>query len=137
MREMVRVQSVEPRENFVVSLTFTDGTQRILFNAIFGAAPEAAPAAVAAAIRHAAERARSLRVTREPLRIVVRPRGAPLVRRLLAREGARYTIHRARGRVAFVVANPGERTGDEHPYARNLAAALRAAEAPVLLFRAP
>ena len=28
MREMVRVQAVEPQDNFVVRLTFTDGSQR-------------------------------------------------------------------------------------------------------------
>ena len=28
MRKMVRVQAVEPRDKFVVKLTFTDGTQR-------------------------------------------------------------------------------------------------------------
>ena len=28
MRKMVRVQAVEPRDNFVVKLAFTDGTQR-------------------------------------------------------------------------------------------------------------
>jgi hypothetical protein len=112
---------------------FTDGTERIVFNAILGADPKASAAVVATA----AAQARGLQVVREPLRIVVRPRGAALVRRLLAREGARYTVHRARGRVAFTVANPGERTGDEHPYARRLAAALRRAGAPVVMFRAP
>jgi hypothetical protein len=116
---------------------FTDGTQRIVFNALFGADTPAAPPAAAAASRRAAERARSLHVTREPLRIVVRPSGARLVRQLLVRECAHYTVHHTRGRVAFIVANPGERTGDEHPYARTLAAALRAARAPVVLYRAP
>jgi Zinc carboxypeptidase len=117
---------------------FTDGTQKILHNAMFGEDPEVAPAARAAARGRAAARARSLRVVCEPLRIVVRPRGARTVRRLLAREGARYTVYRPRrGRVAFVVANPGERTGDEHPYARELAGALREAGAPVVMFRAP
>ena len=64
-------------------------------------------------------------------------RGAKLVRRLLARHGARYTVHRSRGRAAFVVANPGHRTGEEHPYARQLGRALRTRGAPVVLFRAP
>jgi hypothetical protein len=36
-----------------------------------------------------------------------------------------------------VVANPGHRTGEEHPYARQLGRALRARAAPVVLFRAP
>ena len=116
---------------------FTDGTQRILHNAMFGADPAAAATARVAVRRRAAVTARSLRVVREPLRIVVRPRGAKLVRRLLARHGARYTVHRSRGRAAFVVANPGHRTGEEHPYARQLGRALRTRGAPVVLFRAP
>jgi Zinc carboxypeptidase len=116
---------------------FTDGTQRILYNAMFGADPAAAATARVAVRRRAAVTARRLRVVREPLRIVVRPRGAKLVRRLLARHGARYSVHRSRGRRAFIVANPGDRTGDEHPYARQLGRALRARHAPVVLFRAP
>ena len=51
---------------------FTDGTQRILHNAMFGADPAAAATARVAVRRRAAVTARSLRVVREPLRIVVR-----------------------------------------------------------------
>ena len=116
---------------------FTDGTQRVLYNAMFGEDPQVAATARVAVRRRATAKARSLQVVREPLRIVVRPRGARLVRRLLAGHDARYTVHRSRGRVAFVVANPGDRTGDEHPYARELSQALRTRHAPVVLFRAP
>jgi hypothetical protein len=116
---------------------FTDGTQRIVYNAMFGADPPAAATARVAVRRRAAETARRLPVVREPLRIVVRPGGSRLVRRLLARRDARYAVHRSRGRVAFVVANPGDRTGDEHPYARQLGRALQTRHAPVVLFRAP
>jgi hypothetical protein len=116
---------------------FTDGTQRIVHNAMFGADPDVAATARVTARRRAALAARRLRVVREPLRIVVRPRGSRLVRRLLSRRDARYTVHRSRGRVAFVVANPGDRTGDEHPYARQLGRALQSRHASVVLFRAP
>ena len=116
---------------------FTDGTQRILHNALFEDDPPVAAVARVTARRRAAAGARRLQVVREPLRIVVRPRATRLVRRLLARHGARYVVHRSRGRVAFVVANGGDRTGDEHPYARELGRALRARHAPVVLFRAP
>jgi hypothetical protein len=104
---------------------------------VFGADPEVAATARVAVRSRTAATARRLQVVREPLRIVVRPRGARLVRRLLARRDARYTVHRARGRVAFLVANRGDWTGDEHPYARQLGRALRARHAPVVLFRAP
>ena len=76
-------------------------------------------------------------MTREPLRIVVKRRGAALVRRELARYDARYRTFRSRRRVAFVVANPGDQTGHDHPYAEELGARLKAAGAPVVMFRAP
>ena len=116
---------------------FTDGTQRVLFNAMFGDDPKAAATARVAVRERAGVAARRLQVVREPLRIVVRPRGERLVRRVLARHDARYRVHRSRGRVAFIVANPGDRTGDEHPYARQVGQALRARHAPVVLFRVP
>jgi hypothetical protein len=109
----------------------------VLFNAMFGDDPEAAATARVAVRERAGVAARRLQVVREPLRIVVRPRGERLVRRVLARHDARYRVHRSRGRVAFIVANPGDRTGDEHPYARQVGQALRARHAPVVLFRAP
>jgi hypothetical protein len=33
-----------------------------------------------------------------------------------------YRVQRSPGRIAFVIANPGDRVGDEHPYARDLGA---------------
>jgi hypothetical protein len=39
--------------------------------------------------------------------------------------------------VGFVIASPGERVGDEHPYARDLGASLRRANVPVVLYRVP
>ena len=113
---------------------FTDGTQRILHNAMFGGGSGARATGARVAARSSALR---LRVTREPLRIVVKRRGAALVRRALARYGARYRTFRSRGRVAFVVANPGHQTGHDHPYAEELGARLKAAGAPVVMFRAP
>ena len=58
-------------------------------------------------------------------------------RRVLARYGTTFRVQRAPGRVAFVIANPGERVGDEHPYSRQLGAALRRADVPVVLYSAP
>jgi hypothetical protein len=116
---------------------FTDGTQRILHNAMFGEDPERAPAARAAARERAQASVEDLAVVREPLRIVVRPRGAGTVRRQLSRYGARYTVHRSPGRVAFVVANRDDLTGHDHPYAAELAESLQDANAPVVMFRAP
>jgi hypothetical protein len=56
---------------------------------------------------------------------------------VLARFGATYRVQRARKRVQFVVVNPGAAQGDEHPYARELGVALRAAKVPVVMYRVP
>jgi hypothetical protein len=115
---------------------FTDGTQRVLWNAVFGEDPEAAsPTARATGAARASTR--ELRVVREPVRVVVRPRGERAARRLVAARGVPYRTVRARGRVTFLLANPGDATGDEHPFADHLAAQLRAAKVPVVLYRAP
>ena len=118
---------------------FTDGTQRLLRNAMFGPNPVVAGAArVSASARARAQAStRRLRAAHSPLRLVVRTRGERAARRVLARYGAGYRVQRSPGRVGFVIANPGERVGDEHPYARQLGASLRRADVPVVLYRVP
>ena len=37
----------------------------------------------------------------------------------------------------FLISNPGEKVGDEHPFAPQLGVALRRAKAPVVMYRAP
>jgi hypothetical protein len=115
---------------------FTDGTQRILRNALLGRDP-AAKATRARARAAAASSARGLPAAASQLRLVVRARGERAARRVLARHDASYTVARRGGRVAFRIANPGELAADEHPYARALPAELQAAGVPVVLFRAP
>jgi hypothetical protein len=118
---------------------FSDGTQKVLRNAILGPPPRArvAARASAAARGRAAAAARRLRVSRAPVRLEVRPRGERAARRLVEAQGARYRVVRARGRVTFLIANPADAIGDEHPFARRLAAELRSKEVPVVLYRAP
>ena len=101
---------------------FADGTEKLLRNAMFGADPATAraSAARAASTRRAIRATRRLTVAKEPLRLVVRARGARAAKRVLARFGATYRVQRARKRVQFVIANPGGAQGDEHPYARQL-----------------
>ena len=72
----------------------------------------------AASTRRAIRATRRLTVAKDPLRLVVRARGAREAKRVLARFGASYRVLRARRRVQFVIANPGGAQGDEHPYAR-------------------
>jgi hypothetical protein len=118
---------------------FTDGTQRMLRNAMFGREPAAARSvkSMTAARAQARESTQSLTVAKSPLRLVVRARGEQAARRVLDGYGARYQVQRSPGRVGFVIANPGEQIGDEHPYARELHGSLREADVPVVLYRVP
>ena len=118
---------------------FADGTEKLLRNAIFGADPSSAKASVArvASRRRAIAATRRLTVAHEPLRLVVRAKGARNAKRVLARYHAGYTTMRAHKRVQFVIYNPGSRDGDEHPYARELGVSLRRAKVPVMMYRVP
>jgi Zinc carboxypeptidase len=121
---------------------FTDGTQELLRNAVLGTAPAGAVARVsgrarAASTGRATAAAARMPTGEAPLRLVVRPRGERAARALLARYGATYEVGRADGRVGFTIANPGGLSGDEHPYAGQLARDLREAQVPVLAFSAP
>ncbi|MGH2968072.1 MAG: hypothetical protein ACRDK0_03245, partial [Solirubrobacteraceae bacterium] len=57
--------------------------------------------------------------------------------RVLARYDARYRVYRTGRRTTYLIANPGEQVGDEHAYAPQLAASLRRAKVPVVMYRAP
>jgi len=118
---------------------FTEGTEKLLRNAMFGADPATAriSAVRTVAARRAIRATRGLTVAKDPLRLVVRARGARKAKRVLGRFGARYRVLRARERVQFLIANPGGKQGDEHPYARRLGASLRAAKVPVVMYRVP
>jgi hypothetical protein len=118
---------------------FADGTEKLLRNALFGADPATARATAArpAARSRAIRATRGLTVAKDPVRLVVRARGARAAKRVLARFGTSYRVLRARKRVQFVIANPTGAQGDEHPYARRLGVALRAARVPVVMYRVP
>ncbi len=116
---------------------FTDGTQKLLRNAILGDAPRGGDRTARAARVAAAAATRRLDVVRAPVRVVVKPRAAAAARRLVAAQGVRYRVVRARGRVTFLLSNPADASGDEHPFARELAGKLKAANVKVLAYRAP
>ncbi|MGH2714984.1 MAG: hypothetical protein ACRDM7_14055, partial [Thermoleophilaceae bacterium] len=71
------------------------------------------------------------------IRLAVRPRSADRARRVLRRFGASFRVQRSRGRAAFLIANPRELSGDEHPFATRLPAALERAGVSTIAFRAP
>jgi hypothetical protein len=119
---------------------FTDGTQRLLRNAVLGPAPEAAAptgADAAARVRQVASAkaaAGRLSALERPLRLTVAAAGAAEAERLLRGYGARFETRRAGGQVRFLVANPRGLAADEHPFATDLARRLRDRRLPVRAF---
>jgi hypothetical protein len=107
---------------------YTTGTQKVLWNALFGADPWHASAAKArSSARANAERtavasARSVTTAGfGGIRLTVRPARAARTRALLRRLHADYRIVRSRGKASFLVRNPG---GDESRLAVRLGTAL-------------
>jgi hypothetical protein len=127
------VFSVEP--NF---RAFTTGFQKVLRNALLsrdsGDDDREARAGAASTARAAASRVLSGSGT---IRLAVRPGSAARARAVLAGHGARYRVQRTRGRVAFLIDNPRGLSGDEHPFARLLPAALERRDVATIAFRAP
>ena len=119
---------------------FTDGTQRLLRNAVLGPAPEAAAPTRAEAAARAGEvavakaAAGRLSDLERPLRLTVAAAGAAEAERLLRGYGARFETRRAGGQVRFLVANPRGLAADEHPFATDLARRLRDRGLPVRAF---
>ena len=107
---------------------YTTGTQKVLWNALFGADPWHASAAKArSSARADAERtavaaARSVTTAGfGGIRLTVRPARAARTRALLRRLDANYRVVRSRGKASFLVRNPG---GDESRLAVRLGTAL-------------
>lgn len=105
---------------------FTDGTAKILFNAIGGTSPSVPPG-TATERSIARQAATALPSVESPITVHVHPGDAARVTALLDRLGARWTEQRVAGRVAFLVDNPGGLSADEHPWATQLPSALRLA----------
>jgi hypothetical protein len=128
------VCSVEP--NF---RAFTTGFQNILRNAILRGEASVARASEAGAVATAAARRAASRLTGSTatIRLSVRPSSADRAESVLDEFGARYRVQRSRGRVGYLIANPGELTVDEHPFARELPSALERAGVSTIAFRSP
>jgi hypothetical protein len=118
---------------------FTDGTQELLRDAIFGRGrghhhghrPHGARAAARGSVRR-------LEVGHSPVRLVVATRGATAAKALLDRFGLRYRSARSAKRVAFAIAHGGGAAADEaKPWTRELARALQRERVPVVMYRVP
>ena len=117
---------------------FTDGTPRLRRPAMLGPDPAVAGIAARPAARtRAVAAARALAPVQSALTLTVRRRGEAAARKALSRYGASYRTYRSHGRTTYLIANPGEKVGDEHPYAQQLGASLRKAKVPVVMYRAP
>jgi len=101
-----------------------EGTQRILWNALYGANPVAAAAAAkarAAAIDTSGRAAKALPDTGKAIRIVVQAADADTTRALLQSYGAEFKELRKTERTVFVIANREALSREEHPYVLDLA----------------
>jgi hypothetical protein len=126
------VFSVEP--NF---RAFTTGFQKILRNAIFSDDTGTARAAPISTARRARRAAAHVLAGSNTIRLAVRPSSRRRAATVLRTLGARYAVQRSRGRVAFLIANPRGLTGDEHPFAARLPAALERAGVATIALRVP
>lgn len=117
---------------------WTEGTQRILWNALFGPAP-VTPVTLAAAaadsrknaVDAANRAAKALPDAGKAIRIVVRPADADATRALLQRYGAEFKESGKAERTVFVIANREGLDREEHPYALQLERELRGQLSPI------
>jgi hypothetical protein len=117
---------------------YTTGTQKVLWNALFGADPWHASAARARSSTRADAERTALAAARSVttagfsgIRLTVRAARAARTRRVLGRLGAHYRVERARGRRTFLVANRG---GAESRLALRLPVALKRSHVAVVAF---
>jgi Zinc carboxypeptidase len=116
---------------------FTDGTQRLLRNAMFGEQPAAFEDAAAEPATIARAEARQLSAPHDPVRLVVAAGGERAAAAVLDARGLRHRVVRTTGRVSFTIANPGGASGDEIPWARDVEASLKARGVPVVMYQVP
>jgi hypothetical protein len=110
----------------------TEGMERILFNAILGPDPAGGRAPAAGARERARAESTARRAVAElppwsaSIRLTIAAGGEPVATALLDQFGARYDVERWSGRVRYSIANPRELSLEEHPWAIELLARLRA-----------
>ena len=118
---------------------WTDGTQRLLLNALFGGNPS--PLSLTAqtelvkkrpaAIAQAEQAAQALPGLGKAIRIVVHPEDADATRILLQRYGAEFKELSKKERVIFLIENRQALSWDEHPFITDLARELKEQITPI------
>ena len=117
---------------------FTDGTQRMLRNAMFGdGRGHGGRHDPWRKLTRARNAARTLAAPRSAVTLAVPERAASDAERLLRAGGRRFSAIRGGGNVTYAIRGPRRASGDEHPWARALELELRRAELPVLMYRVP
>ena len=101
------------------------------------AGPAAAAAATSAQRSSAAKAAAALPTLDSPLRLTVTAATAAAAEAVLRSHGATYSVKTTGGRARFLIANPGDASGEEHPYAGLLPDELERAGVEVVAFRVP
>jgi len=112
---------------------FTDGTQKILRNALLGADPAAVPASTAA--RQAVPAATVLDAT-DDLVLSVRPAAAGRLAALLQRYGVDASVVRAAGKVSYRI-DVGGKSAEDLPWLRDLVADVHGLGDQVVAVRVP
>ncbi|URN02159.1 hypothetical protein LUW74_01330 [Actinomadura madurae] len=105
----------------------TDGTARLLYNAILGPDPAKAAAPQAGATAKAAREAAGLPSYESPIRVSVKAADAAGTVSVLRSVGAAWAERRAGGVVHYVIDNPRGLPVDHHPFAGRLPSLIRAA----------
>ncbi|MFB4316676.1 M14 family zinc carboxypeptidase [Actinomadura sp. 21ATH] len=106
---------------------FTDGTAKLLANAILGPDPRPGAAALAAPAPSgaAAAKAAALPQAESPIRVSVKAADAARTAALMRSVGARWAERRGGDAVHYVIDNPRGLPADRHPFAGRLAAEIR------------
>ena len=100
---------------------WTQGMQKILWNALFGPDPWAGRAPNSGSAARAADEAAAIAAAESlpdqtAIRLSVHQRDADATRALIRRYTRGYTIAQATGKVTFLIANPDGLAADEHPF---------------------
>ncbi|WP_329519948.1 M14 family zinc carboxypeptidase [Spirillospora sp. NBC_01491] len=106
---------------------FSDGTAKLLYNAILGPDPEHTSPLSARALAGAAEQATGLPSYESPIRVSVQAADAARAAAVLRSAGAKWAERRSGGTVHYVIDNPDGLPADQHPFADRLPSLIRKA----------
>ena len=112
--------------------------QKVLRNAILGPDPATAGRQASQGQRsNATKAAGSLPSLDSPIRLTVTAATAAAAEAVLRARGLTFSVKVTGNRARFLIANPGELTGEEHPFAALLPDELRQAGVEVVALRVP